>query len=102
MRLYRQGRKVGHTIYLMVGDEPSDGDLFIGSCATVDEATKLVIRANRPDPPQQMALLADMVADLSRQVEALTQRRMQWHGLLSTPRTAISSRWTTLRRSLRR
>jgi hypothetical protein len=29
-RLWRQGRSVGRTIYVMVGDEPSKDDLLIG------------------------------------------------------------------------
>jgi hypothetical protein len=75
MRKYRQGRKIGHTIYLMVGDEPSDGDLFIGSCVDVQEAAKLIIRANRPDPPQELLRLLDKLQELVTWLESIKRSR---------------------------
>lgn len=44
---YRVGRKVGNTIYVQRGSEPSDKDTFIGSCVSKAEAENLVIRANQ-------------------------------------------------------
>lgn len=47
MGRYRTGRKNGHTIYWQDGAEPSDRDLFVGSCVDPEAASELVELANK-------------------------------------------------------
>lgn len=44
MTLWRTGRKVGRTIYVQTGDEPSDDDQLVGMMDT-RELAALVVRA---------------------------------------------------------
>ena len=46
-RPWRTGRKVGRTLYAMVGDEPTDHDLLIGMMDTRDLAAAAVDAHNR-------------------------------------------------------
>lgn len=43
---YRQGRRNGHTIYLQLGDAPSDADVFVGSATSPTQAHDIVGMAN--------------------------------------------------------
>ncbi len=43
---WRTGRKVGRTVYCMVGDEPSDDDMLIGTMDQPAIATALVSQHN--------------------------------------------------------
>ena len=43
---YRRGRKNPHTLYLQIGEEPSDGDVPIGCVFVPDHADVLVSVAN--------------------------------------------------------
>ena len=45
---WRTGRKVGRTVYVQVGDEPSDGDHLIGVMDTPELARKAVDGVNAP------------------------------------------------------
>ena len=45
-RPWRQGRKVGRTIYVVVGDEPSDEDRLIGVMDAADLAARVVALHN--------------------------------------------------------
>jgi hypothetical protein len=51
---WRQGRKVGRTLYAVVGDEPSDDDVLIGVLDTPELAALAVLDHNlamrRADP----------------------------------------------------
>ena len=44
---YRTGRKNPYTIYRMVGEQPSDQDVFVGSCRNATETLALVMAANK-------------------------------------------------------
>lgn len=44
---YRTGRRNPYTIYRMVGETPSDQDVFVGSCRNDVEALALVFAANK-------------------------------------------------------
>lgn len=44
---YRTGRRNGHTVYLQLGDDPGEKDLFVGSAVSVPLAALLVAHANR-------------------------------------------------------
>jgi hypothetical protein len=44
--MWRVGRKVGRTIYLQVGDEPSDDDQLIGVMDTPELALIVVAAVN--------------------------------------------------------
>lgn len=44
--IYRTGRTVPYTIYLQLGEHPSDDDVFIAAARTADMATGLVSAAN--------------------------------------------------------
>lgn len=45
-RTWRVGRKVGRTLYLQAGSEPSDKDMLIGVLDTVDLAARAVYAVN--------------------------------------------------------
>jgi hypothetical protein len=45
-RRWRVGRKVGRTIYLQVGDEPSDDDVLVGVMDTPELAALAVAAVN--------------------------------------------------------
>ena len=40
--MWRTGRKVGRTIYAMVGEQPSDDDILIGMMDSIEIADRLV------------------------------------------------------------
>lgn len=44
---WRTGRKLGRTVYAVIGNEPSDGDLFIGIMDTPKLAAMVVEQHNR-------------------------------------------------------
>jgi hypothetical protein len=44
--LWRTGRKIGRTIYLMVGEVPSDDDVLIGVMDTPQLARQAVVSVN--------------------------------------------------------
>lgn len=46
---FRVGRHLGRTIYRMVGEQPSDADVFVGIMDTVDMATTAVAALNSCD-----------------------------------------------------
>jgi len=46
LRPWRTGRKVGRTIYVQIGDEPSDGDPLIGVMDTPELAALVVEAVN--------------------------------------------------------
>lgn len=43
---WRTGRKLGRTIYMQIGPEPSDEDEFIGLMDTADLAEQIVVSHN--------------------------------------------------------
>ncbi len=45
-RPWRQGRKLGRTLYVVVGDEPSDEDIFVGIMETPELAYEVVALHN--------------------------------------------------------
>jgi hypothetical protein len=43
---YRTGRKNGHTVYLQLGLEPAESDVFVGSTTSPTQARDIVAMAN--------------------------------------------------------
>lgn len=43
---WRTGRHLGRTVYAVVGDEPSDGDPFLGIFDSADIAAAVVVQHN--------------------------------------------------------
>ena len=50
MKRWRVGRKLGRTIYEVVGEDPSDDDVFLGLMETRDLAWQVVTGHNRDLP----------------------------------------------------
>jgi len=60
---WRTGRKVGRTIYVQVGDGPSDGDQLIGVFDTPELAQRAVTAVNNP-PRQEYPRYTRRLAEL--------------------------------------
>lgn len=61
--MWRVGRKVGRTIYVQVGDQPSDNDPLIGVMDTPDLAA-IVVRSVNASHAFDRPVWADAVIDL--------------------------------------
>lgn len=60
---WRVGRKVGRTLYAMVGDEPSDDDQLIGMMDTPELARSVVTAREAHLAVWRMSLGEDVFAD---------------------------------------
>lgn len=55
----RQGRKDKHTLYMMIGSEPNDGDISIGYVRNPRIAQEIVARVNGSEDNPRQSSVAD-------------------------------------------